>query len=313
MSQTRRRFIKNSVSASIGAAVFADIPTFKIFNRKMDSLKISLAEWSLNKALYAYELSNLDFPVYAKKELGIDAVEYVSKFFKGTGNDYLAELLKRSTDNEVTNVLIMVDDEGDLAFLYDPARIQAVERHYRWVEAAKILGCHSIRVNAKGEEGTAEESAKAAVDGLGRLVEYGEKLEIGVIVENHGGYSSDGKWLANVISQVNSKYCGTLPDFGNFCLKEKVVEGKNTCIDEYDRYQGVEEMMPFAKGVSAKSRDFDDQGNETSTDYRKMMQIIKNAGYTGYIGIEYEGERLSEKEGIIATRNLLERVYNETA
>lgn len=313
MSQTRRRFIKNSVSASIGAAVFADLSTFKIFNGKMDSLKISLAEWSLNKALYAYELSNLDFPVYAKKELGIDAVEYVSRFFKGTGNDYLSELLKRTGDNEVINVLIMIDDEGDLGYLYDPARIQTVERHYRWIEAAKILGCHSIRVNAKGEEGTAEEAAKAAIDGLGRLTEYGEKLEINVIVENHGGYSSNGKWLANVISQVNSKFCGTLPDFGNFCIKEKVIDGETKCIDEYDRYKGVEELMPFAKGVSAKSRDFDDQGNETSTDYRKMMQIVKNAGYTGYIGIEYEGERLSEKEGIIATRKLLERAYSELA
>lgn len=310
MSQTRRRFIKNSLSASVGAAVFAGIPTFKIFNSEMNAIRISLAQWSLNKALYADELSNLDFPVYAKNELGIDAVEYVSRFFKGTSDEYLAELLKRTGDNEVVNVLIMVDDEGDLGNLYDPARIQAVERHYRWVEAAKILGCHSIRVNARSE-GTAEEAAKAAVDGLGRLVEYGEKLEINVIVENHGGHSSNGKWLANVISKVNSKYCGTLPDFGNFCLLEEVIEDKKTCIDEYDRYQGVEELMPFAKGVSAKSRDFDDQGNETSTDYRKMMQIIKNAGYKSYIGIEYEGERLSEKEGIIATKKLLERVYNE--
>jgi sugar phosphate isomerase/epimerase len=207
----------------------------------------------------------------------------------------------------------MVDDEGDLAFLYDPARIQAVERHYRWVEAAKILGCHSIRVNAKGEEGTAEEAAKAAVDGLGRLVEYGEKLEIGVIVENHGGYSSDGKWLANVISQVNSKFCGSLPDFGNFCIKKIEENGREKCLEEYDRYMGMKELMPFARGVSAKANDFDEDGNETSTDYRKMMQIILNSGYNGYIGIEYEKTRLSEKEGIIATRKLLERVYDELA
>lgn len=311
MSQTRRRFIKNSVSASIGAAVFANVSAFRIINRNTDALKISLAEWSLHNALYNNEITNLDFPVLAKNELGINAVEYVSRFFKGTGNDYLAELLKITGDNEVTNVLIMVDDEGDLAFLYDPARIQAVERHYRWVEAAKILGCHSIRVNAKGEEGTAEEAAKAAVDGLGRLVEYGEKLEIGVIVENHGGYSSDGKWLANVISQVNSKYCGTLPDFDNFCVLNKVVEGQNRCVDEYDKYLGVEEMMPYARGVSAKSHDFDEKGDETAIDYHKMMQIVKKAGYTGYIGIEYERTRLSEKEGIIATKKLLERVYDE--
>jgi sugar phosphate isomerase/epimerase len=313
MSQTRRRFIKNSVSALIGAAVFANVSAFRIINRNTDALKISLAEWSLHNALYNNEITNLDFPVLAKNELGINAVEYVSRFFKGTGNDYLAELLKITGDNEVTNVLIMVDDEGDLAFLYDPARIQAVERHYRWVEAAKILGCHSIRVNAKGEEGTAEEAAKAAVDGLGRLVEYGEKLEIGVIVENHGGYSSDGKWLANVISQVNSKFCGSLPDFGNFCIKKIEENGREKCLEEYDRYMGMKELMPFARGVSAKANDFDEDGNETSTDYRKMMQIILNSGYNGYIGIEYEKTRLSEKEGIIATRKLLERVYDELA
>jgi sugar phosphate isomerase/epimerase len=311
MSQTRRLFIRNSVSASIGAAILTDLSTFRIFKGKMNPLKISLAEWSLNKALYAHELSNLDFPVYARNELGINAVEYVSRFFKGTSNEYLAELLKRTQDNEVTNVLIMVDDEGDLAFLYEPARIQAVERHYRWVEAAKILGCHAIRVNAKGEEGTPEEATKAAVDGLGRLAEYGEKLEISVIVENHGGYSSSGKWLANVISQVSSKYCGTLPDFGNFCIKKVNENGDEKCIEEYDRYLGMKELMPFARGVSAKSHDFDDQGNETSTDYRKMMQIILEADYTGYIGIEYEKVRLSEKEGIIATKKLLERVYSD--
>ena len=310
MSQTRRLFIINSVSVSMGAAILTDISAFGIFNRNTNALKISLAEWSINRALYANELSNLDFPVYARNEFGINAVEYVSRFFKGTGMDYLSELLNRTRDHGVMNLLIMIDDEGNLGDLYDPARIQAVERHFRWVDAAKILGCHSIRVNAGGE-GTAEEVGKAAIDGLGRLTEYAEKQEINVIVENHGGYSSNAKWLVNVISQVNSKYCGTLPDFGNFCIRKGIVDGKETCFNEYDRYQGVEELMPFAKGVSAKSHDFNDQGNETSTDYRKMIQIIRNAGYTGHIGIEYEGNRLSEKEGIIATKRLLEKAYNE--
>ncbi|HJX72410.1 MAG TPA: TIM barrel protein [Bacteroidales bacterium] len=310
MSQTRRRFLRNSVSASMGAAILTDTSVFGIFNRNTDALKISLAEWSLNRALYANEITNLDFPVYAKKEFEINAVEYVSSFFNGTGKDYLSELFKRTRDHGVMNLLIMIDNEGNLGDLYEPARIQAVERHYRWVDAAKILGCHSIRVNARGE-GTAEEVGKAAVDGLDRLTEYAKKQEINVIVENHGGYSSNGKWLADVISRVNSKYCGTLPDFGNFCIKTEVMEGKVKCIDEYDKYLGVKELMSFAKGVSAKSHDFDDLGNETSTDYRKMLHIIINAGYTGYIGIEYEGKRLSEKEGIMATKKLLERVYSE--
>lgn len=270
----------------------------KSFIRDESGFRISLAEWSLHRALFAGAMSNLDFPVVAAKDYSIYGVEYVSTFFEGTGPRYLAELQKVTKDNNVENVLIMIDNEGDLGALYKPERIQAVERHYRWVDAARALGCHSIRVNARGQ-GTEAEVADAAVDGLGRLSEYGEKAGINVIVENHGGYSSNGKWISEVISRVGKKNCGTLPDFGNFRISEN---------EEYDRYLGMTEMMPFAKGVSAKSHDFDKAGNETRTDYYKMLSIVKNSGYRGYIGIEYEGSRLTEKEGIIATKKLLEKV-----
>ena len=165
-------------------------------------------------------------------------------------------------------------------------------------------------MNARGN-GTAEEVSTAAIDGLGRLSEYGEKQEINVIVENHGGYSSDGAWLANVIAKVNNPYCGTLPDFGNFCIESERVEGKWSCVNEYDKYKGMEEIMPYAKGVSAKSRNFNENGDEIEIDYKKMMQIVKDAGYKGYVGIEYEGSNLSEKEGIIATKKLLKKVFAE--
>ncbi len=310
MIQTRRHFIKSTVATSIGTAMLAAGSPLLASVMEDKKFKLSLAEWSLHKDLFEGKIDNLDFPLVTKREFGIDAVEYVSTFFKGTGNDYLNELLQRTMDNGITNVLIMIDGEGNLGDLYEPVRIQAVERHYRWVDAAKFLGCHSIRVNARGE-GTAEEVAAAAVDGLGRLTEYGEKMGVGVIVENHGGYSSNGKWLADVISGVNNTYCGTLPDFGNFCIMQGETEGKWGCIDEYDRYKGMEEIMPFAKGVSAKSHGFNDKGEEVNTDYKRMMQIVKNAGYKGYIGIEYEGEKLSEKEGILATKKLLERVFDE--
>ncbi len=306
MSLNRRTFVKNTLSASMGAMIVSKSPMFKVFNSDGDALKISLAEWSLHKALFAGEITNLDFPERAKDEFGIHAVEYVSQFFKGTGKEYLGELLKRGTGSGMKNVLIMIDNEGNLGDLYEPSRIQAVERHYRWIDAAKILGCHSIRVNARGE-GTADEVSRAAIDGLGRLTEYGAKQEINVIVENHGGYSSDGKWLSNVISQVNSKFCGTLPDFGNFCIKSEEMNGRRTCVENYDRYQGVKDLMPFAKGVSAKTYDFDSDGNETAIDYERMMQIVKDAGYTGHIGIEFEGRNLSEKEGILASKKLLEK------
>lgn len=277
--------------------------------------KISLAEWSLHKALFAKEFENLDFPVKAKNEFGISAVEYVNQFFKDKAKDekYLAELKKRCDDNGVTSVLIMCDGEGELADTDSKKRQQAVENHYKWVDAAKFLGCHSIRVNAFGI-GEAEEVAKTAIDGLSRLSEYAQKVDIGIIVENHGGYSSNGQWLANVMKGVGKPNCGTLPDFGNFCIKrEKGDMWQSPCVEEYDRYKGVEEMMPFAKGVSAKAYDFDEQGNCVETDYAKMLSVVKNAGFNGHIGIEYEGSKLSEAEGIRATKALLERAGLQVA
>lgn len=278
--------------------------------------KISLAEWSLHKAIFAKELDNLDFPAKAKNDFGIEAVEYVSIFFKDKAKDanYLTELKKRCDDNGVTSVLIMVDAEGNLGDTDAKKRNQAVENHYKWIEAAKFLGCHSIRVNAYGE-GTAEQVKQAAIDGLSKLTEFGIKHDINVIVENHGGYSSDGKWLAEVIGTVNKNLntnrCGTLPDFGNFCTRYKNNRWEDGCEQEYDRYLGVSELMPFAKGVSAKSYDFDEQGNETKLDYKRLLQIVKEAGYTGYIGVEYEGTRLSEADGIRATKALLEKLGKE--
>ncbi len=269
--------------------------------------EISLAEWSLHKALYAKEMTNLDFPVMAKKEFGISVVEYVNSFFKDKAEDtqYLNELLKRCHDNGVQNHLIMCDGEGEMGNENDAKRKQAVENHYKWVNAAKYLGCATIRVNAAGP-GNRETVAEAAVDGLSRLGEYAAKENINVLVENHGGYSSDGGWLSGVMKKVNMANVGTLPDFGNFCLKR---DSKNwrICLDEYDRYKGTKELMPFAKGVSAKSYDFDAKGNCIETDYAKMMKIVKKAGFKGYVGIEYEGSALSEKEGIRKTKALLER------
>ena len=310
MSQTRREFLKNTITTTAGIA-FLSSNTSLLYSCSNGKLfNISLAEWSLHNALFGKEMDNLEFPEVALKEYGIKAVEYVSTFFKDTTEKYLGELLLRSKDNDVRNVLIMIDGEGNLGDVNEEERLKAVNNHHKWIDAAKYLGCHSIRVNARGE-GTAEEVAKAAIEGLGKLTEYGEKDEINVIVENHGGYSSDGKWLSNVISQVNNKYCGTLPDFGNFCIEaERTEEGWN-CVKEYDRYLGMEELMPYAKGVSAKSYDFDAEGNETQMDFHRIMKTIKNSGYKGYVGIEYEGKRLSEKEGILATKSLLERVFQE--
>jgi sugar phosphate isomerase/epimerase len=294
---------KDTSEASADTTSVADTKSKELF------FKISLAEWSLHKALFAKEFDNLDFPAKAKNEYGISAVEYVNQFFKDKAKDekYLGELKKRCTDNGVTSVLIMVDGEGEMADLDAKKRNKSVENHYQWVDAAKFLGCHSIRVNCFGV-GSEEEVAKAGADGLRKLSEYAQKSDIGVIVENHGGYSSNGVWLGNVIKSVGLANCGTLPDFGNFCIRrEKGDMWQSPCVEYYDRYKGVAEMMPFAKGVSAKTHDFDEQGNCIETDYSKMLSIVKAAGYTGHIGIEYEGEKLSEPEGIKATKVLLEK------
>lgn len=272
--------------------------------------KISLAQWSLNKSLFGGKLDNLDFAAKARNDFGIGGIEYVNQFFADKAKDtaYLNEMIKRADDNGVRSLLIMIDREGGLGDPNGKERTQAVENHYKWVDAAKHLGCHSIRVNAFGV-GSAEEVAKAAVEGLGTLGEYAAKVGLNVIVENHGGYSSNGAWLAGVMKEINMSNVGTLPDFGNFCIKrDSGTEWGGNCIEEYDRYQGVREMMPFAKAVSAKATAFDENGNEKNTDYFRIMQIVKDAGYTGYVGIEYEGEGLSEDEGIMATKRLLERV-----
>lgn len=281
--------------------------------------KISLAEWSLNRALFGGQLDHLDFPLYAKENFGIQAVEYVNQFFmdKATDHTYLGELKSRCDDNGITSVLIMCDLEGDLGDTEPARRKAAVENHYKWVEAAQFLGCHAIRVNAAGT-GPAEDVARYAAESLTELATFANDYDISVIVENHGGYSSDGKWLSQVMQTVNLPNCGTLPDIGNFCVKrtepvEQTIEAylATECLEEYDRYQGTAELLPFAKGVSAKTYDFDADGNESSIDYGRIMKMVKEIGFTGYVGIEYEGHSLTANEGIVKTKAMLERIGSE--
>ncbi len=276
--------------------------------------KISLAQWSLHKALFSGKIKNMDFPELTRNEFGIEGVEFVNQFFKDKAKDkeYLGQMKKRAAESGVKSLLIMIDGEGGLGDPKESERKKAIENHYKWVEAAKFLGCHSIRVNAFGV-GTSDEVAKAAVDGLSGVATFAKDFDINVIVENHGSYSSNGKWLSDVMKNVGMPNCGTLPDFGNFCIKRtEAKEWKDRkCIEEYDRYQGVTELMDYAKAVSAKANEFDADGNDTQTDYLKMMKIVKDAGYKGYVGIEYEGASDDEEAGIMATKKLLEKVRKE--
>lgn len=287
-----KSFLTAFLSASlISVSAFAQKPVYNI----------SLAEWSLHRALGAGKITNMDFPRIAKETYGLDAVEYVSSYIKGKGEDmeYLTNLKNECDKYGVKSLLIMVDGEGNLADTSLTARTKAIENHYKWVKAAKFLGCHSIRVNAGGR-GTMGQMQAAAIDALTKLSDYAAGYGINIIVENHGGNSSIAKWLVEIMKAVNRPNCGVLPDLGNFY--------------EYDRYAGVKEMMPFAKGVSGKTYDFDAEGNETKVDYVKMMKIISDSKYSGYIDVEYEGNKLSEDEGIKASIALVKKViapYNK--
>jgi len=298
----RREFIKQTAAATSAIALTGISSSLISGCSKSNPFEISLAEWSLHRSLQSKEIDHLDFYSVAKNEFNISAVEYVNSFFFDKAKDqrYLKEMKLRASDLGVRSLLIMCDNEGNLGDPDLKKRTKSVENHYKWAEAAKFLGCHSIRVNARSF-GSYDEQIELAADGLRRLTEFGETLALNTIVENHGGLSSNGKWLSAVMDKVDHPRVGTLPDFGNFRI-----EG-----DEwYDRYQGMKELMPYAKAVSAKSHEFDSNGNEIQSDYYKIMDIVLKAGYSGYVGIEYEGNVHSEIEGIKLTRDLLIKIRN---
>jgi sugar phosphate isomerase/epimerase len=347
--ESRRRFLRNSGVLALGGLFLQKTglganPALRNFNTDNEiagkfDFEISLAEFSFAGQLMSGKMSNMDFPARAKNEFGINVLEYVSGFFneKHTDSTYIKELKKRCDDLGMKNHLIMVDG-ANIADLDPAKRKQAVESHYAWVDAAKLLGCSSIRVNlgdtSKAITGVADdppgEAAMAAAEGYRMLLEYAAKQNMNVIVENHFGNSTDIDWLVGVIKTVNMSNAGLLPDLGNFCRQRSTPETNDLkgmlstkCLQEYDRYEGVRKMMPYAKGISAKSHKFDADGNETEIDYFKIFSIIKEAGFTGYVGIEYEGGLynlydpssgyMSDNDGIKATKALLERVREELA
>ena len=312
MKPTRRQFIRQSL---LGAGTLMVASSFRSFTGTESDIKISLAEWSFHRALEAGKLDHLDFPAKAKKEFGISAVEYVNGFFGGTkmnfkeaakNKAYLNELLKRSQDAGVFNHLLMCDEEGPLSSTDQKERLQSVDNHKKWIEAAKILGCQTVRVNLHGE-GNPEDRKKASVDALSRLGEFAKPMKINVVVENHGSVTSNGDWLSDVMKQVNRDNVGTLPDFGNFCMSHPWGTIQEGCDDKYDVYKGLQQLLPYAKGVSAKTYDFDGNGTQPLLDYKKLLDIVKTSGFKGYIGIEYEGINQPEDEGVRNTQALLSR------
>jgi sugar phosphate isomerase/epimerase len=309
---TRRYFLRQSL---VGASALLFKPSLALAGENVTPFKISLAEWSLHRSLNSGKLDHLDFPAKAKNDFGIDAVEYVNGFFGGkkmnfkeAGKDktYLKELLMRSKDAGVFNHLIMVDEEGSLAVPSDKERLKAVDNHKKWIDAAAFLGCLTVRVNLHGEGNSAAKKT-ASVDSLSRLGEIAKPMNINIVVENHGSDSSKGFWIAEVMKQVGKTNVGTLPDFGNFCIAHPWGTTQDGCKEEYDPYKGVTEMLPFAKGISAKTYDFDSNGEQPRMDYKRLMSLVKQSSFKGYIGIEFEGNKGDEEDGIHKTKALIEK------
>lgn len=316
-SRSRRTFLK--FATALGAASLPQLGSRALSAEKKEPFKISLAQWSLNKRFFKKEgrepLDNLDFAKTARK-LGIEGVEYVNQMFmdKAADTSYLAEMKARAEGEGVKSLLIMCDREGNLGDPDDTKRAKTVENHLKWLDAAKFLGCHSIRVNAASDPKLSwEEQAKLAADGLHRLSEEGEKRGLWVVVENHGGLSSNGKWLTEVMKLADHKRVGVLPDFGNFYTNREKAE-------IYNPYQGLREFMPWVKeGVSAKAYDWDTgagkyytedrrEPREITLDFERLVKIVVGAGYSGWIGIEYEGQKHTEEDGILRTKQALEEI-----
>lgn len=309
---TRRIFLKKSL---FGAGAIMLAPSMEMKSSESSRFRLSLAEWSLHRTIREGKLDHLDFASTAKNVYGISAVEYVNGLFGGTSMDfkaaakntvYLNELLKRSKDAGVLNHLLMVDDEGSLAIPDEAERLKAVDDHKKWIEAAKFLGCETVRVNLHGD-GAPDAKKAASVDALSRLGDFAKTMQINIVVENHGHESSNGAWVADVMKQVSRANVGTLPDFGNFCLSDDWGNTQVECKDYYDRYNGVKELLPFAKGVSAKTYDFDSKGEQPKMDYKRLLGLVKDSDFRGYIGIEFEGNTQTEDEGIRKTKILLEK------
>lgn len=319
------------ISIAISCSSASNASSNEEITLETPDFQISLAQWSLHRKYFGnieerggfgWFMNTLmtspddviidgqdpmNFPEEAAA-YGINSIELVNTFYFGKVDDmaYWSTFKEKCEKAGAQVGLIMCDVLGDLGDADNDARTIAIEKHYKWVDIAKFLGAHTIRVNAAGK-GTAEEVAANAVDGLKRLGEYGASKGINIVVENHGGYSSNGAWLAGVMQEVGMDNVGTLPDFGNFCIQN----GPEGCVNEYDRYKGIEELMPYAKAVSAKAHLFDDKGDEVNSDFLRIMKIVKASGFKGHIGIEYEGSDLSEEEGIRKTKSLLEKVFKE--
>ena len=329
MNYSRRKFLKNTFSVYSTTLLAPNLFANNIDKSKLD---IGLQMYSFAPLIMQGKFDLLGFPDLVKNTYGINGAEYWSIPFMGRENDkdFLNDIKRRSDDNGVDNLIILVDDIDIKTMQSGPSlassnkndRDTAIDYHKKWIDVAKEIGCHSIRVNLKSDESDNKKILDNSSESISRLIEFSKQDNISIVIENHGGITADADWLVSLIKNVDNKYVGTLPDFGdyNFCVDRGALNfddiGK-VCKNQYDKYLGVKKLMPYAKGVSAKSHEFGKDGEELSTNYSRMIKIISESNYKGYITIEYEGAMmgmfggegtyLNPHEGILATKKLINK------
>ncbi len=300
MMMKRRQILKK---LAMGAGCAATAPFYSCAKNGTSGespwLKLAVQQYSFNRQLKSGELAMIDYPGTVVEGTGIKALEYFNGHMEEKAGDtgFFEAVRERCDDLGAANTMMLCRGKDALDSSDPSVRSAAIEGYRPWLEATKILGGQYIRVDVRSD-GDPDEQKKHAADGLTALCEVaGNEFDMGIVVENHGGHSGNGKWVADLMKTVGLENCGTLPDFQNF--------------KEYDPYLGIEEMMPWAKIVCAKSKEFDEAGNEVNVDYRRMLKIVKDSGFTGYIGIEFEGHGVDPIAGINLTKNLIETVMSE--
>ena len=329
VKNSRRNFIKKLFLLSQSLLLPQNLISNHYSKKNLD---IALQVYSFAPELLQGKFQILDFPRIIRNDYNISGAEYWSIAFLGKekDNEFIKSLRNNSKEFGVDNLIILVDNIDiqtmksgpSLASSIKTERDSAIDFHKQWVEVAKEIGCHSIRVNLRSKEDDNKKILDNSSKSLHELIEFSKNYKINIVVENHGGITGDADWMVDLMENINSKYLGTLPDFGssNFCVNkgELDLEGiTNRCENQYDKYDGVKKLMPYAKGVSAKSHNFNEEGEELSTDFSRMIKIISESDYDGYITIEYEGaimsmygqgeNYLNSNEGIIATKKLIEK------
>lgn len=303
----RRSFLQTGVLAS---AALLSAPHAMSWPRPTEN-KISLATWSIVRSHRAGVWKLPDVARICREDFGIDGIEYVTGFFDSVNYGYLQSLNRQAEEHGVENVLIMVDGEGPMVAEEKSERMQAAINHRKWVDIAGYLGCHAIRCNAFGGGPTYDEdpdSIQRAAESFSALVEYAREFEINIIIENHGGLSSDPRWLPDLCQAMDSNHFGLLPDYGNYNL------------DEVNVYEAIDQAMPYAKGVSVKAG-WQPDGSHPQYDVERLLGISLESGYSGYWGIESglrrsrddapttaEGIRDDDWKAVMLTKQAIENV-----